>query len=426
MARVAVTRQRLLVIASVIVATSIKLWWAATTNGSNDVHNFHTFANGVAQFGPIGVYGHHMLAAPYNHPPLIGWMLLVMHKLTHHGFAFHLLIRLPAIAADIVSTGLVYALIRRRGTEREATLGAVMFALSPVLLVISGFHGNTDPAFVMFAALSFYLLLSRASTITAALAGVSFAVSISIKLVPVVTIGVLLVVALRSGTRRLLAFGAGAAAVLALLWVPVAVLNWAPFKQNVLGYAGYGGRARWGLPEFGYAAGLSQRWLDLLEGPGRFLVLVLSTAVPMVIAWRRPRATVPAFGLSLAMFLLLTPAYAMQYLAWAVAAAFLIGVWSGIGYSVAAGVLVITVYDRWNGALPWSWNNGRASSMTHRETIMAGFVWLVLAVITVLGLWRSWFRPSRDAAGSAAAPARPPVSRGTAATEESVRIAHVS
>ena len=50
-------------------------------------------------------------------------------------------------------------------------------AVSPVLFVISGFHGNTDPVFVMFALLSVYLLSDRRAP---ALAGLSIAIALSV------------------------------------------------------------------------------------------------------------------------------------------------------------------------------------------------------------------------------------------------------
>src|SRR5262249_22417802 len=155
-------------------------------SGTNDVHNWQAFADGVRRFGPIGLYGHKVTRAPYNHPPLMGRMLQVINLLTDHGFSFRFLIRLPATAADIVTPILLYLLIRQRRSVLEATVGAVACALSPVLLVVSGYHGNTDPVFVMFAVLSLYLLTLRASTTRAALAGICFGVSFSVKLVPIV------------------------------------------------------------------------------------------------------------------------------------------------------------------------------------------------------------------------------------------------
>lgn len=398
-------RQRRLVIGSVLLATlvgtSIKLWWAATTVGTNDVRTWQRFADGVRQYGPIGFYGHRVppSLAPYNHPPLVGRMLQVINVLTDHGFSFPFLIRLPATAADIVTPILLYQLIRQRRSVFEATVGALACALSPVLLVVSGFHGNTDPAFVMFAILSLYLLTVRESTLLAFLAGISFAVSLNIKLVPIVVLPVLLVLAWRAGGRRLIAFLGGVAVFMAPLWIPVAVYNWGPFRQNVIGYAGFGGKTAWGLIAFMRDAGLSAHWFDLMQGPGRFVALLLTAGVPALITWLRPRAAVPAFGLSLAGFLLLTPTFGTQYLAWAAAATLLINVWVGIVYNAAAGFLLVIVYDRWNGAYPWNWDIGRAVALGPRQTIIGQVVWVILLVGVVAGMWWSLRDKATDRPG---------------------------
>jgi Gpi18-like mannosyltransferase len=148
----------------------LKLWVAATTFGTNDVHYWQSFAAAVRRVGPIKIYAlpwsfspvnGHVLAAPYNHPPLIGWMLVVVNHLVWHGFSFPFLIRLPASVADMVTTLVIFELLRVWRNLREATAAALLVACSPVLFIISGFHGNTDPVFVMFTLLSAYLLISR-------------------------------------------------------------------------------------------------------------------------------------------------------------------------------------------------------------------------------------------------------------------------
>lgn len=393
--------RRLPVVGSILLATlvgtSIKLWWAANTIGTNDVHNWQAFAAGVRIYGPIGLYGHQVIRAPYNHPPLMGRMLELINMLTDAGASFPFLIRLPATIADVFTPILLYLLIRQRRSVTEATVGAVACALSPVLLVISGFHGNTDPVFVLFAILSLYLLTAHRSTPLAGLAGICFGVSISVKLVPIVVAPILLLLAWRSGVRRLIAFLVGVAAFMAPFWIPVAVANWGPFRQNVLGYAGYGGLNTWGLLSIMHVTRMPAHWVELVQGPGRFVVLVLTAGVPVLIAWRRPRAAVPAFGLTLAGFLLLTTTFGTQYLAWAVAATFLVNVWAGVAYSAAAGALLISVYDRWNDAVPWRWNEGFAQrGMTHQQTIMAGIVWVILLVGVVGGMWWSLRGDARD------------------------------
>jgi 4-amino-4-deoxy-L-arabinose transferase-like glycosyltransferase len=377
-----VRRLRAAVFLSAFVATALKLEIAAHTFGTHDVHYWRQFARGVRHFGPVGIYGHHFEAL-YNHGPLAGWMLVAINWLVDHGVAsFPFLIRVPACLADLVTALLVFELVRLVRSAREAAIAAVLVVWSPVLFVISGFHGNTDPVFVMFMLLSVYLLVVRGWALAA---GVAFATAVSIKLVPVVLGPVLLVVLLRLGWRRLAAFASGGAAVFLLLWLPVIISRWDAFRTQVLAYNG-GFVRQWGLVQFLTWAHAPAGTVDWLAGPGRFGIVLMSGLAGAAVAWRRSDAVVPAVGLSLVLFLLLSSAFAMQYLAWPLAGAYLIDTAAATVYNVAASAFIVVVYDHWNRALPWDWYEGRADSFRPRELALMVITWIVLAAVTVVGL----------------------------------------
>ncbi|MDQ1476939.1 MAG: hypothetical protein QOE62_2168 [Actinomycetota bacterium] len=378
----AIARHRRLVFSIALVAAACKLLIAATTTGTNDVSHFKDFADAIRHVGPVDVYGLHISHPPYNHPPLTGWLLVGINHLTNL-LPFRLLIRSPAIIADVVTSALIFELVRVRRSLRNATIGALLVACSPVLLIISGFHGNTDPVFVMFAILSFYLITRQQSGV---LAGMSFAAAISIKLVPIVCLPVLLLIAARAGRRRLMSFAAGAGGLLALTWGPVIARQWAGFDQHVLQYSGYT-NPQWGLPEFARLLGVSPHGMDLLTGPGRFALLALSAGIPLLVLWRRPDLDSEAFGLALVLFLLVSTASATQYFAWAAAAAVLVDVGAAVIYNLMAGLLLTIVYDRWNGVRwPFGWDRAYASAYTHREVIVATLVWMTLLAVAVTPL----------------------------------------
>jgi hypothetical protein len=374
--------QRRVVVGVAVGVAALKLVVAGSTAGSNDVVHFGFFADVIRRVGWINIYGQHLANPPYNHPPLTGMLLVLLTWLTKYGLSFRFLIRVPAIVADVVTCVLVFELVRIRRSLIEATFAGLVVACSPVLVIISGFHGNTDPVFVMLAMASIYLLVSDRSAL---LAGVSFAAAISVKLVPVVALPVLLLIAARSGRRRLLAFLVGSGALLALSWGPVVVRQWTGFQHGVLDYSGYS-PPQWGIARFAIAAGTSAHGIDLMIGPGRFVVVMLSAGIPLLVAWRRPASATSAFGLSLVIFLLLSTATATQYLAWAAAAACLINVGAAAIYNASAGVFLVVVYDRWNGAAPWAWNRATASPFTQGETVLAAIVWLTLLAVALIGV----------------------------------------
>jgi Dolichyl-phosphate-mannose-protein mannosyltransferase len=381
-----VRKRRVLVLSVAVVVLFLKLWVAATTFGTNDVLYFERFAAAVREAGPINVYGLH-LTALYNHPPLIGWMLLAMNHLVRLGFSFPFLIRVPASAADVVTTLLIFEMLRARRSLGRATAAALLVAGSPVLFIISGFHGNTDPVFVMFTLLSAYLLIHRpwpALTWAApALAGATFALALSVKLVPIVVLPTLLLLAARLGRRQLASFAVGSGVVMLPLWGPVLLRQWQPYRQHVLLYAGSSVR-QWGLPEFAHLAHEPTSAITFLTGPGRFLTLLFSALLPaLLLYWRR---ALPATGLCLALFLLLSPAFATQYMAWPLAAAYLIDLGAATLYNLSAGALLAEVYNRWNGGLPW--DVARARPLLPKEVAALAVVWALLLLGVIAGLRR--------------------------------------
>jgi hypothetical protein len=372
------------VIATAAAATWLKLEIAAHTLGTNDVLYWGIFGQGVRDFGPIEVYGRDFgdRIPVYNHPPLAGWMLVGTNWLLDHGVAgFPFLIRLPACVADFVTALLVFELVRLARPAREAAIAAVLVVCSPVLFAVSGFHGNTDPVFVMFALLSVYLLVVRRWALAA---GVAFGLAMSIKLVPIVLVPVLAVVLVRLGWRRVAAFAGGGAIVFGVLWLPVILNRWLGFREQVLGYTGSSYRP-WGLPQFLSWAHLpgAAAWL---AGPGRFGILLVSALAAAAVVWRRPDAVVPAVGLSLVLFMLLSSAFAMQYLAWAIAAAYLIDIAAATAYNVAASLFIVVVYDHWSGARPWHWHQAWALPLSGRELALAVLTWTLLALVAAVGL----------------------------------------
>lgn len=376
-------RPRLVVFGAAVVATVVKLLVAARTFGTNDVHSWLSFSEGVRQYGPVDMYGHPYFTL-YNHPPLSGRMLVAVNWLSDHGLGdFTFWIRVPAVLADLVIAVLVFELVRLRRPAVEAAFAGVLVVCSPALVVVSGFHGNTDPLFVMFAVLSVYLLVVKR---WAAAAGVVFALSVSVKLTPVVLVPVLLVVLVRLGWRRVFTFTAGGAVVFALLWLPVVLNRWTEFSRDVLGYNGVWAR-EWGLQQVFVWADAPPSVIDWFAGPGRFVVLLLSSLLPAILLWRRPTTFAPAAaGLALAMFLLLSPAFGMQYLVWPLAAAYFVSFRAATVYNVAISVFVLVVYSDWNSAPPWDWWEGVAVLFRPVDMALMVVSWFALAAVTVLGL----------------------------------------
>ena len=381
-ARTALTPVRL-VWGAAILGTLVKILIAGTTVGTDDVHYWTDFAQGAMDRGPVGIYAIDFSEALYNHGPLSSWLLVLLGHLADLGASFPLLIRLPAALADLVTTVVLFTLLRGLRGDRPAALAAVVFSLSPLALIVSGFHGNTDPVFVMFLLLSVLALTVHHSGWWA---GVAFGLALSVKIVPVVALPVLLVLAWRLGRPVFRRFLLGGALVFALLWVPVLVAEPGPFVSHVLGYSGITLR-QWGVSQLLSWSGLSWSTMIQVGDSIRFVLVAVSALLPAVLVHRRPwRDGVALAGLPLCLFLVLSPAFSMQYLVWALAPALLlVGLRVAVTYVGLASLFALIVYSGWNGAWPWSWHEAHSTPLPTVVMPLMVLTWLALVRVCWVG-----------------------------------------
>jgi hypothetical protein len=384
-------RYGLLIAAFVVAATATKLMIAATTLGTDDMLRWADFARGIAEHGAYGIYGV-PFGTVYNHPPVTGLILVAVNTISGWGVPFDFALRSVAIAADVVTPFVLFELLRTRSTLPTAFIAAASVAISPVLVMISGFHGNTDPLFVMLVMLSVYLLVDRRA---AFLAGLALGAALGVKIVAGVFVPALATFAVITGAAVTVRFLAGAAAIVAITWVPILFAAWRSFLDQVFGYEG--GIQVWGLGQIGRWFG-DPGWATWLRGPGRFLVVAIASIAPAIWVRRRPHQAAEASALAIAGFLVLSPAFGVQYLAWVVAPAFLLSVPFATAYGLAASGLLFAVYTRWSGGFPWHAASSRL--FTTPEAIGAFGVWCLLVVIVV----RGYLLPSRRPASAVPVP----------------------
>jgi hypothetical protein len=363
---------RWLVVAAALAMLVPKLILSATTYGTNDIFHWLDFLNAVQHVGPIDVYSYPFLNSLYNHPPLIGYYLELIGAGTHIGLAANFSIRAISSLADVATAVLVFELLRTRRKLREATFAGVVVACSPILLIISGFHGNTDPLFTMLVFLSVYLLADRRAPV---LAGVALALALGVKIVPIIVVPCLLIYGLHRGRTTLFRFVGSLTAVSAIVWAPALFAQWSAVMRNVIGYAGLNAH-EWGLDQLGHSAG-NLAFTSWFEGPGRMLVVAICAVVPALLVWRRPDCLMQGVAFALAGFLALTPTFGTQYLVWGAAAVVLLTPRVGLAFNLLAGALLAKVYTRWNHGLPSNvWANSTA--FTSHERAFALVVWAVL------------------------------------------------
>jgi hypothetical protein len=375
-------RRRLRRVRAALGALALILFTAKTivayrTIGTDDALFWRVFAATVRRVGPIDIYSQHLLIR-YNHPPPIGWMLVGFNRLTDLGVPFLFLIKLPSCVADVGTIFLVFELLRVRRPFGHAVAAAVVVAVSPVLFIISGFHGNTDPVFVFFTLLAVWLLVDRDRP---ALSGLAMAAAVGVKLVPVIVVPALFVAAIRRGQTLRWAIPAGVAVLAS--WLPAVLREYPVMKANVFGYEGQSGE--WGVAAVLRGLGATGA-MHAYAGPGRWVVLAVAALPAAYWAWRRPADLPMAVGLALVTFLALSPAFAPQYLSWVVAAGALLSpVFAGI-YSAVAGTLLVILYTQWSNGFPW--HRAHPKVATRFDLLMNLAAWLVVLCWAAFGALR--------------------------------------
>ena len=316
------------------------------------------------------------------------------------GTPLDLLARVPANLADVGSALLVFEVLRTRRPLQLAARSAILVAVSPVLFVASGIHGDSAGVAVALLLLALYLLVDRDAPLVA---GIVLAVASRVE--PMVLLAAPVAIAAvasaaacgqepdpRARRSRLVHFGGALAGALFAAWVPALACGWDSLAPAPGGASGPGGLG----PGWVLARSLDHGLAGWLLGPGRPLVLAAAVLPAVVWVRRRPRRVYAAVGLLLLAPLALGPAWSPRDLVWPAVFGYLGDArWASI-YAVAAGATVVWTSTWWGTGLPW---HGGVAPGTVPDGAMSGLglvTWVVLASWLVIG-WRTVTVESRAA-----------------------------
>ncbi|MFQ5519822.1 MAG: glycosyltransferase family 39 protein [Candidatus Methylomirabilia bacterium] len=355
----------------------LRIQLALSTDGTNDVTTWCAFADAIQEKGIFSIYGiTEWVGVPglrFNHSPPIAWALALVpaiQELTHQGCP--LLIRLPASVADFVTTILVWKLVAHHWGAQRALISSALIALNPVLILLSGFHGNTDPVFLSFLVGSL-LALSRGRIPLAALC---YGMALNVKIVPIILFPFMTL--WPSSKRDRVRFGLWAAVAVGIGWLPHLLSTPIDLFQQIFPYAGWKGA--WGLSEIVYGS-YQPAPRFALEG---MLFAPVILAAGYILAQPLPERAEPARSLSQLFIILLalTPGFGVQYLAWLVPFLALVSVRLSVAYAALAGSFLYLTYLHWSGgdALGYAnvWNVPAQQLWTTPGLILKWLTWLFL------------------------------------------------
>jgi hypothetical protein len=376
------------ILALALVALTLKLALAYNTIGTNDTVLFYGFAKVLSQHSLEWTYQH---SRYFNHPPLTAYYLRAIYFVTEQrwcqdlGVHFPFLLRLPGIVADFF---VVLVLLRlTKADVHTPTWALALFALSPVSLMVSGFHGNTDPVMVLPLVCAVWMSV-RSRPI---LAGLFFALSCQIKVVPLLLLPAFVFFWLSQGKIR--EFLIPAAITTTIVWLEPLLNFPVLFAKNVLAYGSYWGM--WGITYCLRLTGLSEfsrvSFIDLEPGQTLVITVLKMTIViaALIIAWQRRHARGPAFVETLAwtwlMFFILAPGVCPQYLVWLAPFILLVSPSLYTALAISSSIFLFAFYNITSGGLPWS------VALATDESSQPWIVWSLLPwsvlIAGAVGLW---------------------------------------
>jgi hypothetical protein len=340
---------RALILFAALIALAVKLCIAAVTVGTNDAESFYNFGRFIWEHGLLAQYR----AAPdFNHTPLTGWFCAAAYGVGH-GLGFNWFLRAPGILADFISA---LAILRWRDAAGRPPWWALgLFALSPVGVMVSGFHGNVDSVLTCLILLA----VLECNHGRAMACGMWLGLACNVKVIPLLLAPVFFFFWLSRGRAR--AFFLPASACILAGWaVPLIALP-RIFLGQVLGYSSNWGS--WGIPY-----GLRATGLPVFETLGfagltpaqAMIMAMLKVGIVVLalwIAWHRralPAQTLfSTVALVWAEFFVLAPGLGAQYLVWI--APFLLvdsALWYGV-VTLASSIFLAVFYQTISGGWPW-------------------------------------------------------------------------
>ncbi|MBI5882277.1 MAG: DUF2029 domain-containing protein [Elusimicrobia bacterium] len=341
-----------------------RLLLAAISLGSNDILSWYYFGGSIASHGVGAAYETlNTRALLFNYPPLTGYFAQGVYLLAGGQMRlFALFFKLPGIAAEAAGAYLLYRHVLGRLGPLEASKRAAAFSLSLVSILISGYHGNTDPIYCFFAFASVVFWEDERPF----LSGLSLAAAINVKLIPLMIVPVMLSQARSKASLARFVAGLSCAAIPFLPFMPS---HGAAILDNVFLYKGY--PDNWGF-SFLFKSPAYFTW-------ARGLILLLITALCGLARMRRRGTAGELASTSCVLFLVFTPAFGIQYALCPLPLLFLGSRRLAGGYALLSGIFASSLYAHWwTGGFPLaSWF---ATAMPPPQVALGFAVWLYLLV----------------------------------------------
>ena len=301
----------------------------------------------------------------FNHPPFTGQFVGLIYHLSAwftppapHTVprSFPFLVRLPCIIADFLAVLLLLRFRNKLGTLPIWAL--VLFALSPVSFMVTGFHGNVDPIMVCLLLVAAYFCVEEHSILSA----IFLALACAIKIIPLLLVPVFCFWWFGRGRKEGVRFAMTFALSCLAVWSPALIGSPSYFVRNVLGYQSFPGG--WGITywlttilaalDYDVSPQALNRFMPLL-----FVLKMIVVASSVALAWFRRGQSGSGFLKTIALvwtaFAIFAPGFVPYYLVWLAPFVLFYSVNWYVVFTIATGIYLFAYYNIMShGVLPWN------------------------------------------------------------------------
>jgi hypothetical protein len=364
-----------------LAAFLLKIILAATTFGTNDALTFELMQAKAETRGARALYregtearnnkGTVIQMMLMNHPPFV-LRLMQFWALCRRllGGSLHFWLRFTCACADLFAFFLIRKLL---AGAPGAFWNLAVLAVAPAAIMISGFHGNTDPIMIALVVAAAYAMDRR---LPVWLAGIAFGAAVSVKVWPLILAPVFFLSA--QTLRRRAAFTISFLLTTFVLALPPIWTFTRLVLGNVFNYEPFSGW--WGL-SYLWPAGE-----PLLRMP--MFVAIAAAAAYM---HERVRSVFVQCAVVTFIFFILTPGFGPQYLAWLLPWTVAAGWPAAALFQLATGWFVFRIYTVWSHGLPWYFANAHVYGLAP-EVLRIGLVsWFLLPLLA----WEA-YRANRE------------------------------
>jgi glycosyl transferase family 87 len=315
---------------ALFLGAALRFYCVVFTEGTYDINDWTTHATGVRDHGLIGYYHANESA---NHPPfMLKAASLIQRASEAMGIPFRIIFRAPFALIDAGTALLLPALLREKSWRYLAML---TYWLSPVAIILSAFHGNTDCAIGFLLVLCLWFLAHRHERAAAFAFGATF----WIKLPGILALPGLLVFFKSWRSRIVFLLIAGATAL--ATYLPALVQDPLVVYRNVFGYHGLVLQTTAGVPVWGASTLLFSTFWPINAWPEKYLRIALfflehswqiSLALLLGLVWlRRHRSSLEEVAATIGMGYVIiygvSDYWAFQYFAWSLPLWFFLPRW---------------------------------------------------------------------------------------------------